>query len=151
MEMKNYRKLAAMLLLSFVIMYMVMFPNVDSSDHIYVSLTRGYMAVLMVCPMAAMMVAFMPMMYKNKGLNRRIMAIAAVLFFGALTMLRVQAFVSDEQYMKAMIPHHSSAILTSKNAAIADPEVKALSEKIIRSQQQEISQMEAMLERMEND
>jgi len=40
--------------------------------------------------------------------------------------------------MKAMIPHHSSAIITSKNANIKDPEVKKLSEEIIKSPEEEL-------------
>jgi len=62
--------------------------------------------------------------------------------------LRNQTFVGDIQYMKGMIPHHSSAIMTSKNADIKDPEVKKLSEQIIKSQEQEITQMKNILKRM---
>jgi uncharacterized protein (DUF305 family) len=51
--------------------------------------------------------------------------------------------------MKAMIPHHSSAIMTSRNATIKDPEVKKLSEQIIKSQEEEIVQMKQILERMD--
>lgn len=56
---------------------------------------------------------------------------------------------SDKQYMKAMIPHHSSAILTSEKANIKDPEVKKLAEEIIKAQEEEIAQMKKVLERME--
>ncbi|UAY52860.1 DUF305 domain-containing protein [Ferruginibacter albus] len=52
--------------------------------------------------------------------------------------------------MEAMIPHHSSAIMTSKNANIKDPEVKKLSEQIIQSQEKEIEQMKSMLARLNN-
>ena len=138
-----------MLVLSFVIMYAIMFLNVDSSDHIYVSLTRTYMSLLMVCPMAILMLIFMPMMYKNKKWNRGIIISAVAVFGIVLSFLRSQEFVSDQQYMKAMIPHHSSAILTSKHADIKDPEVKKLSEQIIKSQEEEILQMRMILQRME--
>ncbi len=47
--------------------------------------------------------------------------------------------------MKAMIPHHSSAIMVSKHAKIQDPEVKQLSEGIIASQEKEIAEMKALL------
>jgi uncharacterized protein (DUF305 family) len=50
--------------------------------------------------------------------------------------------------MKAMIPHHSSAILVSKKADIKDPEVKRLSEQIIQSQEKEIAEMEVMIDKL---
>ena len=49
--------------------------------------------------------------------------------------------------MKAMIPHHSSAILTRERANIQDPEVKKLAEEIIKAQRKEIAEMEAMIEK----
>jgi uncharacterized protein (DUF305 family) len=70
------------------------------------------------------------------------------LFVVFLSALRTQTPVGDVQYMKAMIPHHSSAIITSKNVNIKDPEVTKLSEQIIKSQEKEIAQMKAILERM---
>lgn len=51
--------------------------------------------------------------------------------------------------MKAMIPHHSIAILTSTNAAIKDPEVKELADDIIQTQKEEIEKMKEMIERLE--
>jgi uncharacterized protein (DUF305 family) len=56
--------------------------------------------------------------------------------------------IGDVQYMKAMIPHHSSAILVSKNANLKDPEVIKLSEGIIASQEKEIAEMKATLARI---
>jgi uncharacterized protein (DUF305 family) len=53
--------------------------------------------------------------------------------------------------MKAMIPHHSIAILTSERAAIQDPEVKKLANEIIEAQRKEIEQMKAMIKRLENE
>ena len=127
-----------------------MFFNVDDASHIHLSLTRTYMALLMVCPMAVLMLLFMPGMYKKKSWNATIILSAVIVFSASLFFLRKQTFISDEQYMRAMIPHHSSAILTSKNAAIKDPAVKKLSEQIIQSQEEEIKQMEAMLDRLDN-
>lgn len=137
-----------MLFMSFLIMYIVMFLNVNSPDDIFLSLTRLYMVLLMVAPMALLMLIFMPMMYKRKKLNNFIYCASVLIFAISFVCLRNQAMISDEQYMKAMIPHHSSAIMTSANADIQDPEVKALSEKIMKSQQQEIAQMKGILKRM---
>lgn len=86
-------------------------------------------------------------MYPDKKKNKLISLGAAVVFVLALVCLRQQVFISDAQYMRAMIPHHSSAILTSRHAAIKDPQVKQLSEGIIASQQREIQEMKQMLEK----
>jgi len=107
------------------------------------------MSLLMVLPMVLLMILFMGKMYPNKKLNNGIILGSIVLFGIVLGGLRSQTPIGDIQYMKAMIPHHSSAIMTSKNADIKDPEVKSLSEKIIKSQEEEIMQMKAMIERLE--
>lgn len=145
-----YKKLLLMLVISFIFMYGIMFLNVDEANHIYLSLTRTYMSVLMVSAMALVMLPMMGKMYPNKKLNRLILLSAVVVFAGVLTFLRQQTFIGDVQYMKGMIPHHSSAIMTSKNASIEDPEVKKLSEQIIKSQEEEIAQMKAKLKELEN-
>ena len=144
----NYGKFGIMLLVSFCVMYAVMFVNVDRADHIYLSLTRVYMALLMVAPMAILMLLLMKMMYTDKKLNSFIMVSSILIFIGAFMLLRTQQPIGDVQYMKAMIPHHSSAILTSKEATFTDAEVQALAAKIIQSQEEEIAQMKAILARL---
>ena len=146
----SYKKFVLMMTISFVIMYGVMFLNVDKASHIYLSITRTYMALLIALPMAVVMMLLMGQMYPNKRLNTFIILGSIVLIGVFIGGLRTQTPVSDVQYMKAMIPHHSSAIMTSKNADIKDPELKKLSEEIITSQEQEIAQMKAILKRMGN-
>lgn len=107
------------------------------------------MALLMVAPMAVLMIALMRRMYPNRKRNSLIVVTALLTFVLALVLLRTQEPIHDIQYMKAMIPHHSSALMTSKNADLSDPEVKKLAEQIIHSQEQEIEQMKAMLDRIE--
>ena len=148
MQGMSYKKFSLMMLISFIIMYGVMFLNVDDVSHIYISTTRTYMALMMVSPMAIVMMLMMSKMYPNKKLNTGIMLGAVVLFALVLTGLRTQTPIGDVQYMKAMIPHHSSAILVSKNANLKDPEVIKLSEGIIASQEKEIAEMKAILARM---
>ena len=139
-----------MLITSFCVMYAVMFLNVYESGHIFLSTTRAYMALLMVAPMALFMLLFMGNMYTNKKVNTAIIVSSIGVFLLVLVLLRTQTPISDRQYMKAMIPHHSSAILTSKRANIQDPEVKKLALQIIQSQEKEIAQMKKMLKDMEN-
>jgi uncharacterized protein (DUF305 family) len=149
-EMKNmsYKKFWITMAISFFIMYIVMFLNMDNSSHYHTSLTRIYMALLMVAPMAVVMMLMMGKMYPNKKTNMGIMVAGTLVFIIALVALRTQTPISDVQYMKAMIPHHSSAIMVSKRANIKDPEVKKLSQQIIKSQEEEIAQMENIIERM---
>ena len=142
-----YRKMALMLAVSFVIMYGVMFLNVAEAAHIYFSATRTYMTLLMVAPMALLMLLVMSGMYPNKKRNALIGVGAVAVFVGALAGLRSQTFVSDDQYMKAMIPHHSSAIMVSRAGHFKDPELAQLARDIIAAQEREIARMEAMLRR----
>lgn len=144
----GYGRFFLMMIISFVIMYSVMFLNMESILHYHTSLTRIYMSVLMVAPMAVVMMLMMGKMYSDRKVNAVIIGTGLLLFILALTFLRTQTLVDDTQYMRAMISHHSSAIMTSKNADITDPEVKKLSEKIIQTQEDEIKQMESILARM---
>ena len=149
-EMKmSYGKFAIMMLITFIVMYLVMFLNMDKLDHYHTSATRIYMAIMMVAPMAVVMMLMMGKMYMNKKLNAIIIGSGVVVFIVVLAALRTQTPIEDVQYMKAMIPHHSSAIMVSKHATIKDPEVKKLSLQIIESQEREIAEMEAMIKRLE--
>jgi len=47
--------------------------------------------------------------------------------------------------LKAMIPHHSIAILTSSRANISDPRVRKLADEIIKAQELEIAEMKALI------
>lgn len=149
MDKGMYEKLMISLLISFVIMYIVMFLNVSEGNHIYLSLSRTYMALLMVSPMAIVMLLVMGKMYPDKKRNTIIIITSLIIFIVSLAGLRTQTPVGDVQYMKAMIPHHSSAIMTSENASLQDPEVKKLAEEIIKAQEEEISKMESIIERLQ--
>lgn len=143
--MENYKKLSLLLLISYVIMYVIMYFNVYETGHVYFSVSRLYMVAMMVCPMAVLMVLFMPVMYPNKALNAFITSAGMVVFITAFIFLRLQVFVSDKEYMRTMIPHHSSAILTSEKATLTNPEVLELAEEIIKTQKAEIAEMKEKL------
>ncbi|MEO5782387.1 MAG: DUF305 domain-containing protein [Ginsengibacter sp.] len=148
MQSMSYKKFVVMMVISFFIMYFVMFLNMDKAEHYHTSATRIYMALLMVASMGVVMMLMMGKMYPNKKVNTSIIISSIIVFVVILAALRTQTPIADVQYMKAMIPHHSSAIMVSKHANIQDPEVKKLSEGIIKSQEEEIAQMEAILNRM---
>ena len=147
----NYTKFVIMLAGSFVAMYITMYLNTYSIDHVYFSLTRFYMTCLGISAMALIMFFAMRKMYQNKKKNMAIILGSILLFVSALGLVRVQKpIIGDVLWMKAMIPHHSIAILTSERADIKDPEVKQLAEDIIEAQRREIEQMKSMIERLQN-
>ena len=144
----SYKKFSVMMIISIIIMYCVMFLNITQLDYFYVSTTRIYMALLMISPMAVVMMLMMGKMYPNKKLTTGIIVSAIAVFIITLAGLRTQTPIGDVQYMKAMIPHHSSAILTSENANIKDPEVRKLADGIIEAQKREIAEMKALIQKL---
>lgn len=149
-ENNNYTKFILMLTASFIAMYVTMYLNTYEIDHVYFSLTRFYMTCLGISAMAFIMWFFMRKMYKNKKKNIAILLGSAILFVGALGLVRAQSpIIGDVLWMKAMIPHHSIAILTSERADIKDPEVRKLADDIIEAQRKEIGEMKAMIKRLE--
>jgi hypothetical protein len=146
----NYTGFFITLGISFIVMYGVMFLNIDRIEHLYLSNTRTYMTILMIAPMALIKLIAMRKMYTDKKKNIAIAIGSILIFCITLFMLRDQALIEDEQYMKAMIPHHSSAIMTSQQADISDPELRQLADDIIKAQEKEISQMKAILERIDD-
>ncbi|MGH1839140.1 DUF305 domain-containing protein [Enterococcus gallinarum] len=147
--MKQYVRFGVMILVSTVVMFGMMYLNVFQWDHIFYNQTRLFMALMMGAVMAMIMLLFMWKMYENKKWNLAILAVSVLVFCGSLFMVRSQTAVDDVKWMKAMIPHHSIAILTSTNAAIKDPEVKELADDIIQTQKEEIEKMKEMIERLE--
>jgi uncharacterized protein (DUF305 family) len=61
------------------------------------------------------------------------------------------ANVYSVAWMKAMIPHHSIAILTSERARLTDPRVRELAQEIVESQRREIAQMRALVAEIEGE
>ena len=149
--MNKYLKFALMILTSTVIMYFLMFVNVNEFAHIYFSQTRVYMAIFMGAVMAIIMMGFMWKMYDNKKLNAVIMGLLVLLVLGSFGLIQNQVGVDDTAWMRAMIPHHSTAIMTSENANLTDPRVQQLSEEIIQAQEEEIVKMEQLIEDIEEN
>lgn len=149
--MNGYARFAAMIVTSTVIMFGLMYLNTYSLEHIYFSETRTFMAIYMGAVMAIVMLAFMQSMYKNRAVNLMIFLGAAVVFALALWLVRSQKTVDQVSWMKAMIPHHSIAILTSERASITDPRVRKLADGIIETQRKEIREMEALIAELQQN
>ena len=134
-----------------VIMFFLMYANTYTADHIFWSETRFWMAFVMGATMMVVMLLFMWSMYKNRTKNLIILGVAAVLFALALWLVRSQQTIDDVEYMKAMIPHHSIAIMTSERAHIRDPRARQLAHDIIVAQRREIAEMKYLIEDIEEN
>ena len=147
--MGSYARFGTMIGTSTLVMFGLMYLHTYQVDHVFFSQTRMYMALLMGAAMAVTMLAFMMGMYKDRRTNVAIFAVSGAVFAVSLWLVRSQATVGDAAWMKAMIPHHSIAILTSERARISDPRVRRLADQIIESQRREIEEMKALLSDLE--
>lgn len=145
----GYGRFAAMIATSTIVMFGLMYLNTYALSHVEYSQTRTWMAVVMGATMAIIMLGFMWSMYKGVRIKIGIVVGSAVVFALALWLVRSQETVDDVSYMKAMIPHHSIAIMTSERAHIKDPEVRRLADGIIDAQVREITEMKRLIARLE--
>ena len=143
--MGKYTRFIVMILTSTLAMFGLMYLNTYAIDHVYFSETRTWMAIYMGAAMAIIMLLFMLGMYDDKRKNAMILGGAVLIFAGSLFLVRSQDTVSDQAWQKAMIPHHSIAILTSERANIEDKRVRELADGIIRAQRREIKEMEWLI------
>lgn len=137
----NYGTFFAMIITSTVVMYGLMYLNSYALDHVFYSQTRMWMALYMGGMMAIIMLAFMLGMYSNRKANIAIFVGATLAFVAGVYLVRSQDTVEDIAWMRAMIPHHSIAIMTSERANISDPRVRELADAIIEAQRAEIAEM----------
>jgi uncharacterized protein (DUF305 family) len=145
-----YARLLVMSVLSFISMYILMYSMVNTRDNVFNNVNQVYMAATMTAPMVVFELLLMGSMYRNKLLNAAIIAgsvIGLIVFF---MFIRQQTAVQDEQFIRSMIPHHSGAILMCEEATLQDAELATLCDSIIQAQQEEIDQMKAIMERMQN-
>ena len=145
----SYWRFAAMIATSMVVMFGLMYLNTYLLTHVFWSETRAYMALLMGATMAIIMLGFMLSMYSSKAINAAIFGGAAIAFAASLWLVRSQVTVGDTSYMRAMIPHHSIAIMTSSRANISDPRVRKLADEIIYAQDKEIAEMRYLIDSIE--
>jgi len=151
MKKSNYSKFLLMLFCSAISMYITMYFNTYEMSHVYFSWTRMYMTFIGIGGMAIIMLLFMIEMYQDKKKNIAIIIGSILLMSISTILVRQQTPIGDVKWMKAMIPHHSIAILTSGRAEIKDPEVKQLAIEIIEAQKREIEEMKKMIERLEKN
>lgn len=143
--MSPYRRFAAMIFVSSVLMFALMYLNTYQFRHVWFSQTRLFMTMIMAGSMTLVMFWFMRDMYKDRKANMGIVVTGVALMLSGFLLVRSQATVRDITWMEAMIPHHSIAILTSERARISDPRVRELADGIIETQRREIGEMETLI------
>lgn len=142
-----YKKFAVVLSINAVVMFLLTYSLIDTTDHFYANINRAYMALIMVAPMAMLMLFVMRSMYPNKSLNAGLYVLFGAIFIGSFSLARAQVPVGNEQFLLSMIPHHSSAIVMCEHAAIDDPQIEGLCVEIVKAQKREIAEMKAILDR----
>lgn len=148
---RTYLRFVAMIATSTAVMYGLTYVNSYEIGHVLFSETRLYMSLLMGAAMAVVMLTFMLGMHKSRSANVTIYLASVVLFVASLWLVRSQTTVGDVSYMRAMIPHHSIAILTSERARIEDPRVRDLADRIIEAQRAEIDEMMGYIDDLEQN
>ncbi len=141
----HYTRFFLMIGTSTVVMFVLMYLNTYLMGHVFFSETRAYMAVLMGAVMAFVMLSFMLGMYTNRLANIAIFTGSIIAFALSLWLVRSQVTVQDRSFMRAMIPHHSIAIMTSSRAELTDPRVQTLAEDIVYAQDKEIAEMRYLI------
>ena len=146
---KNYGRLGLMFILHFIAMYILMYAMANNlAEDVYNSLNQFYMAGLMTASMGIIEIAVMRSMYPNRKRNAIVAAASVLALVGCWTFIRQQTAISDTQFIRSMIPHHSGAILMCEEATIQDPELRNLCKEITSGQQAEIDQMKGILKRL---
>lgn len=142
----SWGKFAAMIVTSVVIMFFLMYQLVYSFDHAMFSVNRLVASLVMGCVMTIVMLSFMWSMYEGTGTKIAVFLVAAAVGVTLLFMNRSQTLISDVNFMKSMIPHHSIAINNARKASISDPRVRKLADGIIESQVREIAEMKLLID-----
>lgn len=150
MKKSNYTKFVLMLICSACSMYVTMYFNTYEFSHVFFSWTRMYMTLIGIGGMSIIMFLFMRGMYTNTLKNVAILVGSVGVMALSTVLVRQQIPIDDVKWMRAMIPHHSIAVLTSSRADLKDPEVKKLADEIIEAQKREIAEMKEMIKRLEN-
>lgn len=140
-----YGRLALMMFLSFLAMFALMYAMVDRFPNVLANINQAYMAALMLVPMAGLELLLMRHMYTHRVLNLIVLLVALGVGFTCWMGIRQQLAVTDEQFLRSMIPHHAGAILMCERAPIEDARIQQLCAEILHSQRSEIDRMRQIL------
>ena len=107
----------------------------DKISDIRFSVNDAYMILLM----SGWMILFMGIYYNDKLPSIIGAALVIIIFFA----IRNQLFVTENQYLQGMIPHHSMAVLMSRNLLQKGTRYKEFVQNIIDTQEKEINYMKS--------
>lgn len=145
----SWGRLLLMAALHFALMYALMYAMVDRFENVLPNLNQAYMAGIMTSPMLVLEILIMGGMYANKRALIVLGLASAVVFLAAFIAIRQQTAIDDREFLRSMIPHHAGAILMCEQASIQDAQIRDLCDRILASQQAEITEMKQILERIE--
>jgi len=114
-------------------------------NDLYLSLTLFYGGLLMA---SNMIWSHELVHYFSMGhFNSKIFMIGIILSGISVLLLRSQLLVNDKEWLKRMISHHSTALTTTHkiNKNTKNEKIKKLSNDIIKTQEEEITQMKSLL------
>ena len=113
---------------------------------LYISQTLFYSGLLMA---SNMVWAHEIVHYLSMGhFNMLVFFVGIILSIGvSILLLRQQLLVDDKQWLRRMIPHHSTALTTTHKIynRTNNPRIKKLAKEIIDTQEKEIQLMKSML------
>jgi uncharacterized protein (DUF305 family) len=141
----HYLRLAMMVAVSFVAMYVLMYAMVDRYENVFHNINQVYMAGLMASVMVPIELALMSAMYPDKRKNIVAVATSVIALVGFWLLIRNQTAVGDRQFLRSMIPHHGAAILMCRETRIERANIVELCRRIVESQEAEIAEMKAYL------
>lgn len=145
----GYLRFTSMIAVATAVIYALMYLNVLESTHIEFSQIRLWRALIMGCATGLVVLAFIWPLLPSARSRLLIVACAIAAMLPATWLLRSQRTVDDVAYLRAMIPNHSVAVLSSTRARIHDERVRELADEIIERQSREIDDMKALIATLE--
>ncbi len=144
-----YARFAVMIAVATFLIFCVSYLNVYQADQLWFSAGRLWMAIAAGAAVAVVVILFSPEVYRSGPANSVIVAAAVAVFAAAVWLVRTQDGVHELEFMRAMIPQHSAAILVAERAHLRDPRVRELARRIATGDTQEIAEMKRLIAELE--
>lgn len=147
--MRILHTLAVMFIGSFIIQYFFMSAIMSNSiENITNSLGKVYLSVLMGLYMMVLEVMMHDHHYDVFSMKYYIFIGCLIIFF--VYLYKTQKYITDKEYVKEMIEHHSMALLTSNKILekTDNYNVSKLAKNIIQKQEDEIRDMKEILHKI---
>lgn len=149
--MRILHTLAVMFIGSFIIQYFFMSSIMSNSiENITNSLGKVYLSIIMGLYMIVLEIMMHDHQYDVFSMKYYIIIGCLIGVF--IYLYRAQKYITDKEYLKEMIEHHSMALLTSNKILekTDDYNVSKLAKNIIQKQEDEIRYMKEILMKLQN-